>query len=188
MTSPFYGNRYIPVTGRYKTTNPRTSAKNFIVTEKLSLKDSRLLTRIVSGTIDARSGFVHPVRNGMLRALFTMCSRLNKIIDWERRAQAANYSVKALAILCGVSRQHLGRFFRETRGVAVHEWINEHRLRMALVFLFQGRSVKETAHLLAYTQVSNFSRDFRLFYGVPPGEFHLLSHPMSSFGLHNVPS
>jgi AraC family transcriptional regulator len=124
----------------------------------------------------------------MLRTLFIMCSRLNKIIDWERRAQASNYSVKALAILCGVSRQHLGRFFKETRGVAIHQWINKHRLRTALVFLFQGRSVKETTHLMGYTQVSNFSRDFRIFYGVPPGEFLLLPHPMSSFGLQDVPS
>src|SRR5262249_23599748 len=113
---------------------------------------------------------------------------LSTITDWERRVQVAGFNVKVLAFNCGVSRQHLGRFFKETRGVTIHQWIYEPRQRLALAYLFQGRSVKETAQLLGYTQVSNFSRDFRLFYGVPPGESQLLSHPTSSFDLQNVPS
>jgi AraC-like DNA-binding protein len=107
-----------------------------------------------------------------------MSSRLDQITDWRQRIQAANYSVKPLAAKCGVSQQHLLRFFKETTGVTAHQWMHERRQKLALALLFQGKSVKETTRLLGYTQVSNFSRDFKLFHGVPPGEFCSLPPPM----------
>jgi len=97
-----------------------------------------------------------------------MQSRLNRIPDWNERAEASNYSATALAKRCDVTLRHLERYFLETRGRSPHAWLHELRQRKARELILGGSLVKETAARLGYSQVANFSRDFKRHHGVSP--------------------
>jgi AraC-like DNA-binding protein len=99
-------------------------------------------------------------------------SRLDRISEeeWRKMALSAQGSVAVLAGLCGVTPRHLHRFIRERRGAVPVRWLNEVRLKHALVLL-NRLTVKETALALGYADASYFAKAFKGCYGVPPGKF-----------------
>jgi AraC-like DNA-binding protein len=52
--------------------------------------------------------------------------------------------------------------------VTVSQWLRQHRLSKAYQALLKGKQVKEVAYDHGYKQMSHFSREFKIFFGVPP--------------------
>jgi AraC-like DNA-binding protein len=87
---------------------------------------------------------------------------------WKRLAFAAHFKAESLARLCGVSLRTLQRYFSRHESVTVSEWLQKVRLSEAYGRLKGGARVKEVAYDLGYKQLSQFSRDFKKHYGIPP--------------------
>jgi AraC-like DNA-binding protein len=89
---------------------------------------------------------------------------------WQHLAQAAGYSVSALANSCGVSARTLERLFPRLVGQPPGRWLKRLRMQRALELLRDGSTVKETAVHLAYEGPSHFSREFKRHYGFAPSK------------------
>ena len=97
-----------------------------------------------------------------------MKGRLAQVTNWPELARAAKYRTNELAKLCGVSTRELERFLPSKTGNSPRCWLNDLRQIDALSLLSGGKSVKETAIELGYTDPAHLSRDFKQFYGRPP--------------------
>ena len=97
-----------------------------------------------------------------------MFRSLQRIVDWERRAHAANYCVATLARDCNVSARTLERHFKRDFAVCPHEWLGRLRMRRAMELLAEGADVKEAAAELGYGFAQHFSRDFKKHFGRSP--------------------
>jgi AraC-like DNA-binding protein len=92
----------------------------------------------------------------------------NLMKTWAELAKEANYSIAALASLCGVSVRQLERNFKQTMDQSPKQWLNGLRLESAREMLRAGGSVKEAALSSGYRYPQHFSRDFRKLFGVSP--------------------
>lgn len=97
-----------------------------------------------------------------------MSSRLEFVEQWEALAQRSGFRPSELASLCQTSLRTLERHFQRNYGVTVSRWLKELRLSQAYGALKEGKSVKEVAFDHGYKQVSHFSREFKLHFGVSP--------------------
>ena len=104
-----------------------------------------------------------------------MASRLCQVSNWEQRARDAGFNVSILAVQCGVSRRQLLKFIKQLFGMTAHQWMLRVRMGAASVLLRQGFYVKEVSHQLGFKQAAHFCREFKRYYGIPPGHFPLLS-------------
>lgn len=86
---------------------------------------------------------------------------------WEDLARAADYDLEELAKLLSVSIRTLQRYFAKHQ-LRASTWIRELRLQESYDRLRKGERVKEVAYDLGYSQLSNFARDFKSRFGVPP--------------------
>lgn len=79
-------------------------------------------------------------------------------------------SVEGIANGMHISRQYLSRLFKREYGVSLQEYIISVRMRRALEFLEGGQSVSDTASMTGYTDVFNFSKMFKKYYGFSPSQ------------------
>src|SRR6267378_4250911 len=100
-----------------------------------------------------------------------MCSRLDRIGEWNVLAPRAQFSSKKLAELCDVSSRQLERYFKNSFRQSPQSWLNTVRLAEAARLLHGGTSVKETAFHLGFKQVYHFSRAFKRRVGIAPSIF-----------------
>jgi len=68
--------------------------------------------------------------------------------------------------------------FREELWSDVGEWLTHVRMHEALIALTEAESIKEVAFQLGYSQLSNFSRDFKKFHGFCPGTVSFSRMPL----------
>jgi len=94
-------------------------------------------------------------------------------------ARAANYisvhymysiSVESISDKLNVDRRYLSRLFKREYGVTVQEFILSTRMKHAAEFLENGYSVTQSANMSGYTDVFNFSKMFKRYYGVTPSK------------------
>jgi AraC-like DNA-binding protein len=91
---------------------------------------------------------------------------------WKKLAFSAQFKGNALADLCGVSLRTLQRYFSRHGVGTVSDWLQSIRLDEAYKRLKEGIRVKEVAYDLGYKQLSQFSRDFKNRYGIPPSSLN----------------
>jgi AraC-like DNA-binding protein len=91
---------------------------------------------------------------------------------WKKLAFSAQFKANALADLCGVSLRTLQRYFSRHDVGTVSDWLQSIRLDEAYKRLKAGVRVKEVAYDLGYKQLSQFSRDFKNRYGIPPSSLN----------------
>src|SRR6185503_11947393 len=100
-----------------------------------------------------------------------MQSRLDRIDDWEQRAEASGYCACKMAEQLGVTRRFLQIYFQYRFGTAPREWMLCVRMTRAAGLLTGGVAVKVVSVHAAYKQVSHFSREFKRFFGVCPSGY-----------------
>jgi AraC-like DNA-binding protein len=95
---------------------------------------------------------------------------LDRIKDWAALAKAARYSATSVARQCGVSVRHLDRFFQTRLQKSPHTWLHELRMRRATELICAGSPLKQVAEELCYKGTAHFTRDFKKYFGVTPGQ------------------
>ncbi len=86
-------------------------------------------------------------------------------------ANQSNYQPMQMARLCRISLRHLERTFKVESGCTPREWLKTQRLNNALLMLRKAQSVKQVAYALAYPQIPQFCREFKMRFGITPKEF-----------------
>ncbi len=95
-------------------------------------------------------------------------------------AGRGQFRVRALAAACGMSKRQLQRFFRTRFACTPREFLAEERLQAARRLLASATSVKEVAYTVGFPQQSQFSRDFKSRFGVPPSALLATEPDLSS--------
>ena len=84
---------------------------------------------------------------------------------------AEHVSLQDLAQLTGLSPYHLHRSFCRKIGMPPHAYQLHVRITQARSLLRSGRSISETASVVGFVDQSHFSRHFKKFTGVTPGQY-----------------
>jgi AraC-like DNA-binding protein len=88
-------------------------------------------------------------------------------------APHCHYNARKLAHCLNISPRQLQRIFAATLACAPQDWLNRQRLLKAREMLLEARSVKEVAYALGFRKTSQFSRDFRMEFGLVPSKLLL---------------
>jgi len=90
------------------------------------------------------------------------------------------YSLEDIAQSLGYNKNYLCTLFTQDVGVSIKEYANIQRIRLAAVFFFDWAvSMAQTCELLRFNSFSYFSRLFKRYTGVPPGEFSSICNSLS---------
>ena len=98
---------------------------------------------------------------------FATYRRCRDVIDGTNPANVAE-----AATACHVDPAYLSRLFRRFLSCGPHDYLARRRMEAATRWLAQpGRLVKEVADEFGFADAYHFSRAFKRFHGIPPGEF-----------------
>ena len=107
--------------------------------------------------------------------LFPHKSSPNKYVrQVEGFLQAAymdNISIHQISEQLGLDRRYLTRLFHAHTGKSIQDYLIDIRLREACRHLSLDHSVRDTASLCGYEDVSNFSKAFKRRYGISPAQW-----------------
>jgi len=90
---------------------------------------------------------------------------------WRQLAHQAGYDLQAAARLLQTSLRQLERECQRELRCTPRDWFQQERMKLATQLLADGQPVKVVALHLGYTQLSNFSRDFKRHFGQTPRAF-----------------
>lgn len=77
-------------------------------------------------------------------------------------------SIAQIAKSLHIDRRYLTAIFRKTYACSPQEYLSRLRLEKARGFLLSGHSVTHVAALSGFSDLSNFSRQFKAYFGYPP--------------------
>ena len=80
-------------------------------------------------------------------------------------------TVEKLAKCCCISTVYLNRIFKKELGETPFSYITRRRMETAADMLSERCTVGETAHAVGYSDIYQFSRAFKRYYGTPPKSF-----------------
>lgn len=98
-------------------------------------------------------------------------SYVQQIADRIQACYMQKISVEDMAREFQMDRAYLNRQFKKATGQSIKEYITRVRLDRAVWYLARGYSVKETAGLCGYNDVSNFSRGFKQRHNMSPQQW-----------------
>ena len=94
-----------------------------------------------------------------------------KLIDYVESNFAGKLSVGMVAEQFGYSEHYFCRWFKSNTGITFNEFINAVRINHACTYLRNGCSVEETSRLCGYADPSYFTKVFKKFRHMTPGEY-----------------
>ena len=98
--------------------------------------------------------------------------QLRRACDMMQAELDANHSIVRLATECGLSSSHFARAFRETTGLAPHQWLTRKRVERARELLAQTTmELSEIALVCGFVDQSHFSRIFARMEKRSPGRW-----------------
>lgn len=100
-----------------------------------------------------------------------MHTHLHQITNWPELAKAAGWRTSKVAKICKVSVRTLERFFMKKFQKTPKAWMAEQRQIQAADALKQGLWPKEVATAADYKTQSQFSREFKAYWGSCPIEY-----------------
>jgi AraC family transcriptional regulator len=97
---------------------------------------------------------------------------LNQARDYLHAEFAKNPTIENIAKVAGVHPSHLARAFREQTGFTIGEYVRRLRIEFASAQLTStDASLGEIAAAAGFSDQSHFSRTFKNYLGVTPGEY-----------------
>jgi AraC-like DNA-binding protein len=99
-----------------------------------------------------------------------MHTQLHQITNWPELAEAASWRANKVAKACKVSVRTLERFFIKKFEKTPKTWMAEQRQIQAAKRLKEGLWSKEVAMATDYKTQSQFSREFKAYWGNCPSE------------------
>lgn len=117
-------------------------------------------------------GFVH---NGAKRTLENLAPwRVKKAKELMVNLMAHGCTIEQVASACAISRSHFSRAFKNTTGLAPHDWFRQEQIRKAQVLLrTRELSICSVAQECGFSDQSYFTRVFRQFNGISPRRWQL---------------
>ncbi len=96
---------------------------------------------------------------------------VRQISDYITYNYMKQLSVAQLAQLVSLDRRYASRLFKAEYGRSISQYLIAYRMKKAREFLRDGYTVSQTAKMVGYTDVFNFSKMFRKTYGKSPAHF-----------------
>ncbi len=93
---------------------------------------------------------------------------IGRVIDLMEENPLAHYSVNDLAEASHLSESRFKAKFSRQIGMPPGDYIQRHRLEVALRLLLQGRTVAQAAEQLGFSSSQHFSTAFKKFFGKSP--------------------
>ena len=84
--------------------------------------------------------------------------------------ESAEITVKTVASYCFVSEVYLRKLFKNTLGMSPLKKITELRMKRAKMLLEEKRPLKEIAEVIGYSDVFQFSRAYKRYFGYSPSK------------------
>lgn len=85
-------------------------------------------------------------------------------------------SIGEVAAVCGLSRSHFTRAFRDSTGLSPHQWLTVQRMALACGLLqVQGQALADIAAACGFVDQSHFTRVFAKAMGRTPGAWRRLA-------------
>ncbi|MET0388775.1 MAG: helix-turn-helix transcriptional regulator [Polyangiales bacterium] len=112
-----------------------------------------------------------PLSSGFVDLPLPRDARARRIAVALTERAADSRSLAQLGKQAGASARTLARLWVAETGVSFGQWRGQLRVRCAVAYLAEGRSVSEVAALVGYASVSAFVAAFRRQVGVPPGAY-----------------
>ncbi|MVT10374.1 AraC family transcriptional regulator [Chitinophaga tropicalis] len=104
----------------------------------------------------------------------TTNGKITAIINYiHRHIYSVEYTQQEhLSKLFGLSKKHLGTFFKEQTGIPLRDYVNRYKLRLVENRLkYSSLSLKEIGHELGFTDLSHFNKFFKHYHGINPTLF-----------------
>lgn len=104
--------------------------------------------------------------------LFSSTSRGNPYVrqveNYIRQSHMQSIRIEHIAKQLNLDRRYLGRLFKAETGISMQQYLLKVRMEAADQYLFQGYSVRESAKLCGYEDVSNFTKLYKKHFGYSP--------------------
>ena len=101
---------------------------------------------------------------------------LNQTREFLHAEFAKNLTIEKIAKIAGVHPSHLARSFREQVGYTIGEYVRRLRVEFASHQLSStDASLGEIAAVAGFSDQSHFSRTFKTYFGVTPGEYRKIT-------------
>ena len=111
-------------------------------------------------------------RAGSGEALETAPPVLRKAMEWMRLFYFETARVEQLAAMSGLSPSHFNRLFKRAFGTSPIDWLRRERISQAKRRLVESQeTIKQIAEQVGYADRFFFSKDFKSYTGMTPGEF-----------------
>lgn len=93
-------------------------------------------------------------------------------IDCIRSEYVEPITVEMIAARLGLNRSYFSTLFKSKTGISPKRYLFEYRMKVAAKLLFEEKKpVTVTANSVGYTDIFNFSKMFKQYYGVSPAEY-----------------
>jgi AraC-like DNA-binding protein len=102
--------------------------------------------------------------------------KVQQIKEYLHAYSSCNPSLEQLSQLCGISPFHLTRLFREAVGLPPHAYLTHLRIAQAKQQLCQSNSLAQIAIDTGFTDQSHFTKTFKAWVGVTPGQYRRQIH------------
>ncbi|MBW4473922.1 MAG: AraC family transcriptional regulator [Stenomitos rutilans HA7619-LM2] len=107
-----------------------------------------------------------PTVQGLLR------HQLKQVTDYIDHHLDQDLTLSELAAIAQISPSYFSALFKQSTGLAPHQFVIQRRIERAKQLLRQGKaSIAEVAHNLGFTHQSHLSRHFKRLVGVTPKAF-----------------
>jgi AraC family transcriptional regulator len=103
--------------------------------------------------------------------------QMRRVVEAVEQNPGANHTISTLAQECSLSSSHFARAFKETTGLAPHQWLTRKRIEHACRLLAQSSmELSEIALACGFVDQSHFSRVFARQEKLSPGKWRKLAH------------
>ena len=96
---------------------------------------------------------------------------VRRVENYIRASYMHSVRVEQIAADLNLDRRYLSRLFKEKTGQTIQSFLISVRMEEAAVLLRQGNSVADTAHLVGYDDIANFSKMFKRYHEKSPSYF-----------------
>lgn len=145
-----------------------------------------ILSKMVNEYESELPGYTLTLRSLMMQAITLICRQLlgNDLVQGSRNKiepaiqamqdePCINWSVAALASLCGYHPVHFTKLFKHEMGVTPKHFIIRERIKRAKLSLLQGEKLELIAERFGFKSLHYFSYQFKQETGLTPTEFRM---------------
>lgn len=100
------------------------------------------------------------------------CTLIDKIIIYIEQNLDKDLSIDNISKEFALSPFRLSHFFKEQTMLTVHQFVLQKRLAFSKNYILLGVSVKDTAKLCGFNDVSNYFRAFKVAFNITPKDYY----------------